>query len=76
MNKYSQVRELLEKYSTFNKKTLGQVLAELTSIYKQEEYISYSATIKYYIMYNNSLHQHMINEKNFLICTLKIIMID
>ncbi len=55
MNKYSQVRELLEKYSTFNKKTLGQVLAELTSIYKQEEYISYSATIMYYIMYNNSL---------------------
>ena len=55
MNKYSQVRDLIEKYSTFNKKTLGQVLAELTSIYKQEEYISYSATIMYYIMYNNSL---------------------
>ncbi len=55
MNKYHQVRDLIEKYSTFNKKTLGQVLAELTSIYKQEEYISYSATIMYYIMYNNSL---------------------
>ncbi len=55
MNKYSQVKDLIEKYSTFNKKTLGQVLAELTSTYKQEEYISYSATIMYYIMYNNSL---------------------
>ena len=49
------IKKLIEQYSTFNRYTLGQVLAEMTSIYKQEEYVSYLATIEYYICYDNHL---------------------
>ncbi len=48
--KYYKTAEVIEKYSTFNTSTLGQVIAELISIYKQEQYqyISYSDKIKLY----------------------------
>ncbi len=49
------IKKLIEKYSTFNRYNLGQVLAEITSIYKQEEYVNYLSTIDYCISYDNHL---------------------
>ena len=47
---FNEVKKtLIEKYSTFNKLTIGQVLAELITIYNQKEYFSFITDMIYTI---------------------------
>ena len=53
IEKYYKIADIIEKYSSFQVSTIGQVLTELISTYKQEKYASYIP--KYKLCYPNYL---------------------
>ncbi len=53
IEKCYKTAEIIEKYSSFQSSTIGQVFAELIGIYKQKKYISYTEYAK--LCYTNYL---------------------